>query len=446
MRITILKFVVLIVLFNMVVSCKEEKSKEIESSDYEPDKSFLIPVQIGEKWGIIYPNGEYMYNPVLESWPMFPKDTTKLILISEGDYPSNEFYFINYDGEKIIDVQQVLFDYFKKNDPKKLERPDYLVKAYGMSTIIDRPKPHSVSSFSSGVAKIEYNLRGVCYFLDSKGKIVLSLNENGNRDKLLISDFKGDIANMTEGLSFEYQYINKKGEIINTTPSSPRWFEADATIKGLIGFEKNGKVGFMDKRGKIVITPQFEKINQSLNGLAGAKINGKWGFVDSTGRFVISPQFENVDFFYDPDIAGVQIGEKWGFVNRKGKIIIPPLFDKIGYFRNELANVSIDGKWGYINKNGDFVIEPKYHYANPCHSKKLLLVANSNNIIYIDITGQIIIDKPFEDAFDFYHSLAAVKLDGKWGIIDDGGKFVLLPQFDGIDWPYDKTVFGNCGF
>jgi hypothetical protein len=50
---------------------------------------------------------------------------------------------------------------------------------------------------------------------------------------------------------------------------------------------KNGKYGYIDKTGKIVIKPQFDKAYDFSEGLASISLNGKWGFIDNTGKIAI---------------------------------------------------------------------------------------------------------------------------------------------------------------
>src|SRR5712692_7147714 len=77
---------------------------------------------------------------------------------------------------------------------------------------------------------------------------------------------------------------NKKG-IVNEL-----WFaDADNFSEDLagvrIGDEENGKWGYIDKTGKMIISPQFDQAWGFQEGLAAVKIhsedgNGKWGFID----------------------------------------------------------------------------------------------------------------------------------------------------------------------
>lgn len=65
--------------------------------------------------------------------------------------------------------------------------------------------------------------------------------------------------------------------------------------------------------------------------MAPAELNGKYGFIDKQGKFVISPRFEKVD--YDGFICGVaQVLESYrvnypykiGYIDTKGNYIWKP--------------------------------------------------------------------------------------------------------------------------
>jgi hypothetical protein len=58
--------------------------------------------------------------------------------------------------------------------------------------------------------------------------------------------------------------------------------------------EIGGKYGFIDKTGKIVITPQFDGAEAIYKGLAKVEVGfsdwDKVGYIDKTGRYVWEPR------------------------------------------------------------------------------------------------------------------------------------------------------------
>src|SRR5438874_11772775 len=73
--------------------------------------------------------------------------------------------------------------------------------------------------------------------------------------------------------------------------------------------EKDGKFGFIDRAGKIVIPLQFDSANDFHEALALVTSNRKTMFIDTTGKSVITPQFDIVTSFSE-GLAPVNIGQK----------------------------------------------------------------------------------------------------------------------------------------
>src|SRR5262245_31023538 len=51
--------------------------------------------------------------------------------------------------------------------------------------------------------------------------------------------------------------------------------------------------------------------------------HGKWGFINREGKIMISPRFDEAEEFTE-GLAPVQIGNKYGYINRSGKIVFRP--------------------------------------------------------------------------------------------------------------------------
>lgn len=184
---------------------------------------------------------------------------------------------------------------------------------------------------------------------------------------------------------------------------------------------QNGKWGYIDKTGKIVIAPQFdfaysfsfgdvgfvnvggksESINIGSTGIEQTSITGgKWGLVNDQGQMVIAPQFDAVlggSMSVNSGTTGINplsgfiLGGKWGLIDKTGKIIVPTKYNYPLFFRDGLAPINVGGeqgyvgtidggKWGFIDKIGKIVIEPKFDKALP-FSKGLACVSVGGHFI-----------------------------------------------------------------
>lgn len=223
--------------------------------------------------------------------------------------------------------------------------------------------------------------------LGADGKIVHQLKF----DK--ISDFDGGYGIGVIGPKF-YILSNKGGEMLVDNPGvrSVREFS-----EGLAPFvATDGKLGFLDKDGKIVIPAIYKGVGFFRGGLAWARdLSGLIGYINTKGEWVISPKFNMAKHFdassgmarvsigkkmcyttttgdirvftvsevYDDYSEGLAKGRKmgfWGFFDTKGEWVISPQFEGVRDFRNGFAAAKYKGYWGIINTKGEWVIQPKY--------------------------------------------------------------------------------------
>ena len=107
----------------------------------------------------------------------------------------------------------------------------------------------------------------------------------------------------------------------------------DIISNGLFRLIENGKIGFANMNGKIVIKPNWGFIFPfQENGLAIFCEKGNWIWIDKEHR-----KFS---------------GGKWGAMDTKGNIVIPAMYDdgKENYLKK-------DGKWYKVKSSGD--LEPE---------------------------------------------------------------------------------------
>ncbi|MHB8067861.1 MAG: WG repeat-containing protein [Desulfobaccales bacterium] len=194
--------------------------------------------------------------------------------------------------------------------------------------------------------------------------------------------------------------------------------------------------------------------------------DGKWGYIDQTGRLIIPCKFESAADFSE-GLAAVDIKEKTGYIDKTGKVVIPPRFLSGYPFSGGMALVVIREfkkdryhmhQLGYINRSGKLVIRRQealdsksLHISSKdlFFSEGLLNLTHNNKAGFIDKTGKQVISPRYADAHPFYEGLAAVKISDKYGYIDKSGKMVIPPQFesaglfsDGLAYVFAKGKHG----
>ncbi len=251
-------------------------------------------------------------------------------------------------------------------------------------------------------------------------------------------------------------YINREGEVV----IKPRFDVADDFLDGLARVSISNEIAYIDQRGDVVFTlpPELrgrDWMRRFSERLAGFSINGKCGYLDRRGRIAIQPRFDDIREFSeglapvnvggkeDP-MNGIRVGGKWGFVDKTGQMAIQPRFSSVAPFSEGLAPVMTEGSWAYIDRRGRVVLTVEYQAAG---SKSHIEEAGpfSEGFAYvttrggrgggtgfIDKTGKLAIKPQFMGAGSFSEGLAAAS-DGKQvGYIDRTGRFVIGARFDGV--------------
>lgn len=152
--------------------------------------------------------------------------------------------------------------------------------------------------------------------------------------------------------------------------------------------------------------------------------DGKTGFRDLDGNIVIEPKFDNAEMFSE-GLSTVQLGDKYGLIDEKGNYVLPlTAFEYLGSVHNGLASFRANDKYGFVNTKGQEVIKPQYDWVDG-FSEGLCVVRNDKGKYgYIDTTGKVIIDLQFQYANKFENGQAKFQLNNLWGTIDKTGKII----------------------
>jgi hypothetical protein len=198
---------------------------------------------------------------------------------------------------------------------------------------------------------------------------------------------------------------------------------------------RDGKWGFMDRTGRVVIPPAFADERDFFHGLAAVALpERKWGFIDESGKLSITARFDEVRDFIE-ELAPVRIGRKWGYIDTSGRMVIELRFQSAGEFHEGLARIHL---WSKVAcTSGTFTSDdaPLYafHLLEDDKSDLPGCFPQGGKFGYIDKTGKVVITPQFFVAQDFAEGLAAVRVeetsDSKYGYIDRTGHIAIAPRF-----------------
>lgn len=247
-------------------------------------------------------------------------------------------------------------------------------------------------------------------FIDKSGKLIIPMQY------AQVTIFSEGLAFVKKEVDSEVIAINPQGEEVFRLSGA---YNARRFSEGLAAFldNKTRLWGFVDKKGKVIIEPQYGAVGDFSCGLAAASVIGgklegmnsdmrfAYGFIDVKGNMVIEQQFDyrhsyenlgHARFTADGyHLVGTRGGQ--GVINKKGEFVIPPMecysmqADKgafvVHFWNQELRNTQAV----YMNVKGITLLEGftrlypfnggKYTIALPSDSDEFVIINKSGETV-----------------------------------------------------------------
>lgn len=260
----------------------------------------LCPILVGNKWGYVDTQGNKKVANKFVKVGAYSGELSPVI-----DDNGTAFY-VDPNGNKkfvILDVENVkelgliengiysLYDgstwAFYNSEYKKLYG-DY----------------QDVSAMGNGVAAVKKDGKWSLINRDGKDLIGKTYEAVAMDEKLVV--FRNDRIFVSDGSG--YQMIDSTGKVYGDKKFQAVHIFNDTTNAAVM---INGKWGFINAAGEVVIEPQYEDARSFANGYAAVKKDGKWGFINAEGKMVIEPQFKNAKDFNDHGCVFVIRQDGW---------------------------------------------------------------------------------------------------------------------------------------
>jgi DNA-binding transcriptional regulator/RsmH inhibitor MraZ len=187
--------------------------------------------------------------------------------------------------------------------------------------------------------------------------------------------------------------------------------------------------------------------------------NGKTGFIDKTGKLVVPCQYDPIDYFTIPRFAGgiipFQQNGSWGALDATGKVAINPIYAEKLYF-SESGYAYAKVKSGGANTNpyataaqAAIIIDKKGNRVLPAEYKisafvggisgEILIYLKDKQYSIVNIRTKQESTKTFTSIKAFRNGFAVAEGEskGKYGLIDEKGNWVIQPLY------YDLNIEDN---
>lgn len=214
---------------------------------------------------------------------------------------------------------------------------------------------------------------------------------------------------------------------------------------GLLPFYEEGKYGYIDSLGKVIIKPSFLEAYAFSEGLGAARLDGNFGYISPKGEFVLPPVY---DFAYpfEEGRAKVYIQGKPAYIDKSGKELFRCDCSVIENYKEGYAKIITHSeKYGVIDRNGRIVIDTLFSRIEDFRDGRAIVhglehsdfirdyekYPNQNEVGVIDTLGNFIIPyHRYDDIIEYsegsflvdlgsantkfgYYNYAILKADGK---------------------------------
>lgn len=120
----------------------------------------------------------------------------------------------------------------------------------------------------------------------------------------------------------------------------------ETVLKGFISVKNNGETKYYNYK----LEEKSNKDVYTSNTLFITKSNGKYGFVNKDGKVVVEPIYDDATEQNDYGYVSVKKDGKWGAIDQYGNIVIQPT-----YTLNNNSLVEFVGKWhSSVDKNANY--------------------------------------------------------------------------------------------
>lgn len=196
------------------------------------------------------------------------------------------------------------------------------------------------------------------------------------------------------------------------------------------------RYGYIDYRGRKILKTEYgelERITQIPNEKEYYFVafkNGQAGLLKNN-KVILNYEYEDIQYYSANDIFIVQRNGKQGAMNKEGKVILPVEYNSI-LFGGIYLNATKDKEKMIFDQEGNKIetqLVSKVRTENPNY-----FIAVDKNDIYtvIDEQGNTILDEDYSYIEYLPGGFFIVARDGKNGIINSKGEFVVELKYTSI--------------
>lgn len=418
-----------------------------------------------DKWGVINNKGEVIIDNSYEEMIIIPDNSKDIFICTVGidleentyttkvlnkdakpilkDY-TNVTPIENYSGSDVWYEENVLK--FEKDgkfglidfEGKELLSPEYdeIYALEGVSKTIVIKKDNKLGIYNNSAKEVavEAEYEEITTLTDTYDNGYIVKNAEGKfgligaNKKVILEPIYEEIKNV---YSSNMYVVKKDGkELVINEKSEPVYengFDKIVNVTGSnIVIEKEKKLGLIDMQGNTVIEPQYDSLVHCFTDNYIAKKDNKYGIVSADGSVKVEFKYQSIAYVKEANFLECETEEfETELMDNNFEVkltgIISEVNEEKGYIR-----IRVGDNYEYYN----FKFEKK-DSKDVLTGNTLFLVKENGKYGFRNKAGELIVDCKYEDATEQNEfGYAAVKLDGKWGVLKSDGAVLVEPTVD----------------
>ena len=352
---------------------------------------YLFPAEVkeigGSKWGYINEKGNFVLLPKFEMAHDFQENGLAIVQLN------NLTGIINSDGYFIVKPKYDTISPFSEGRATVIDREGFKVidengkeiTSKGYSFIGDYQEGRAVAANTNEQGDYLYG------YLNRRGKEVIPLSYES------ASDFQDGKA-LVKIKGGSYALIDLTGKVFN----SYTYPFVDDYGEGMLAFRESndGKWGYMDESGKVIIGQKFTGTQPFEEGRAIVHTSDLSGLIDQEGQYIIKPQYNLLLNLEEGQFAlGKAIdpkrpyaGSKYAIADSDAHIYTGFILNGVTPYKDGIASAYNDEMTFFIDKRGQRVDHlPKVNGSGSLTIEKSLIKGDIDlRILYFDKKGKVI--------------------------------------------------------
>jgi len=147
----------------------------------------------------------------------------------------------------------------------------------------------------------------------------------------------------------KFGYVDVDGNVLLPIIHDMDWTFNDDMSMWLRYVPHAGEWEVTGRQGESILRPEALLYDFAYGGANIHQVlkDGKTGYINVSGEIVIAIEFDEITYSEDGTAIAV-LNARYGYIDRDGSLLTPVIYESVTEFGDNVSWVRIDGKWGIL--------------------------------------------------------------------------------------------------